>query len=185
MIDTKQATLANATLNTIDIENQSASKPNQNSERGIGRNLRKGALALICAATAGATLRELATQHIHNPPNIHPARILMPDTGNTTCPEGTYRFDKASQLKRAKIGAGIGIGLIPGLAIAGMGASVLFLKLDQEIAATSALFLGIGCGVGSLASIPITASMLAAAKTTKDGTCIKKNNNPDNSGGRG
>jgi len=186
MIGTNPAALNSATPNTKDPESQNTIGPDQNLQGKHGRSLRKGALVLICAATAAATLRALAASHSNSPPYNHNGRILTPDTANSTsCPEGTYRFNKASQLKRAKIGAGIGIGLIPGLALTSGVASVHLLTINQECAATTFMFLTGTFLVGSMASIPITAGILASTKSTKDGSCVKKNNNYNFGGSRG
>lgn len=186
MIGTNPAAVNSAPLNTKDPESQNTIGTDQNPQSKHCRSLRKGAIVLICAAAAGATLRALAASHSNRPPYNHTGRILTPDTANSTsCPEGTYRFNKASQLKRAKIGAGIGIGLIPGLALTSAAASVHFLTINQECAATTAMFLTGTFLVGSMASVPITAGILASAKSTKDGSCVKKNNYYNFGGSRG
>ena len=174
-----------ARIDNKDPESQQVSSQSQRQQTRQVRNLKKGAMALVCAAAAGTTLRALTAHHMANPTNHNTARILMPDTGNSTCPEGFSRFNKAASLKAAKLGAGIGFGLIPGIGIVGAGATVQFLKMDYECAAMTALGVSIAGGVGSFASIPIAALLLHAATTIKDGTCLEKSKNTLNTGGRG
>lgn len=68
MIGTNPAAVNSAPLNTKDLEGQNTIAPDHNLQGKHGRSLRKGAIVLICATTAGATLRALAELHINSPP---------------------------------------------------------------------------------------------------------------------
>ena len=192
MTYTSTAAVNKAPIKAKDLENQHTVTPELHQQKNRGWNLKKGAFALVCAATAGVTLREVATQHFNSTHHGHAGRMLVPDEGNstfnnstlgnstlgnstadnTTCPDGYYRFDKAATLKTAKVSGILGMGVFPSIGLIAI-VEALLSKVDDDANTWTCPIIG-GAIIGAITFSVGAAISFHQANTREDGTCIER-----------